>query len=749
MAFKISFKIGGRVQLNHSEVLPVTLAIYDQEGQIEELVSFLSPLPKPLEDKFKEWQYYIGLQGNRKVAKNRDKLISGVVNLTELANSLKTELNKWLGRDGWIDENGQSDQRVSRVLEKFRKKITQKDEIQIIVQTEDRQLRGLPWQEWDTLAAYTSRGVEVAISATNFKRLTQKQTPQLKATARILVVFGDEKLGFAEEEDFIKSLRQHGGEPHILRQPTRQELEQKLKDSQGWQIFFFAGHSESDRDGRIGRIQINSADGAQGIIEITELRDLLEGTIQKKLQLAIFNSCDGLGLANQLTELSLPYCIVMREMVESSVARELLRHFLEAFVKDSSLFASMNAARQQLQKKFEPGKSWLPVIVANPLAKELTWNRLFSERRLSWRWEMVLGMIAIAVLVCLPIGIFSEFQGWETLTLYAGLYPHLVVYPSLFLWMPLFAAYRAHCMIRVKTRPFVFLTLLTIFLVSGGLFFELTGDRIMLMEFKSDATTTIYAQQLPQLYLKWQTSAADIQNIPQEIFNTRQIFDVDGNLTLKKSELEPVIKRLHTLDNIAGFQGLLRIATAYDVWRQNTQPFSISRWFYAFTFIAIISCGVQILALVATIWFVPDSIFNKNKYLTYVIICELGILLWVPFQSYSIEHTKSLLFSPELKGTLAGLNVLLYAIIAIIFSATVSSIYRSATKKYQPILLSFLLGSFILTLLGSWFGVYLIDHLFGMNSTNPLTPWFASSLFFAVLFFFLFVRLIDHGVGDE
>jgi hypothetical protein len=411
MAFQISFKIGGRVQLNQSEVLPVTLAVSDQQGQIEELVSFLSPVPKPLEDKFKQWQYYIGLQGNRKVARNRDNLISGVINLTELANSLKTELNKWLGSDGWIDESGQPDPRVSRVLEKFREKITQKDEVQIIVQTEDRQLRGLPWQEWDTLAGYTSKGVEVAISATNFKRLIQKQTPQLKATARILVVFGDEKLGFAEEEDFIKSLRQHGGEPHILRQPTRQELEQKLKDAQGWHIFFFAGHSESDRDGRIGRIQINPADGAQGIIEIRELKDLLAEAIERKLQLAIFNSCDGLGLANQLTELSLPYCIVMREMVESSVARELLRHFLAAFVKDCSLFASMNAARQQLQQKFEPGKSWLPVIVANPLAKELTWNRLFSERRLSWRWEMLLGIVAIAVLISLPISIFSEFQG--------------------------------------------------------------------------------------------------------------------------------------------------------------------------------------------------------------------------------------------------------------------------------------------------------------------------------------------------
>ncbi|MDB9345653.1 CHAT domain-containing protein [Nodularia spumigena CS-586/05] len=748
MAFKIYFKIGGRVKLNHAEVLPVTLALYNQQEQIQELVSFLSPLPKPLEDQFKQWQYYIGLQGNRKVARNRDNFISGTVNLTELANSLKAELNKWLGRDGWIDENGQVDSRVGQVLDRFREKITKNDEVQIIVQTEDRQLRGLPWQEWDTLAGYTNRGVEVAISATNFQRLTQKQTPQLRATARILVVFGDEKLGFAQEEDFIKSLKQHGGEPHILRQPTRQELEQKLKDSQGWHIFFFAGHSESDRNGRIGWIQINPADGKQGIIEISELRELLQSAINQKLQLAIFNSCDGLGLANQLTELSLPYCIVMREMVESSVARELLRHFLAAFVKDRSLFASMNAARQQLEKKFEPGKSWLPVIVANPLAKELTWNRLFSERRLSWQWEMVLGIVAIAVLMCLPVGILCEFQGWETLTFYTQLYPHLIVYPSLFLWMPLFAAYRAHCMIRVKTRPFVFLTFLTIFLVLGGLFFELTGDRMMLMEFKSEATTTISSQQLPQLYSQWRTTAADIQSIPPEIFNTSQAFDVDGNLTLKKSELEPAIERMLP-NNITGMQALLRIATTYNVWGQNPQAFSISRLFYAVTFIAIISCGVQILALVATILFVPDSIFNKNKYLTYVIICELGILLWVPFQSYSIENTKSLLFSYEFRGTLAGLNVLLYAIIAIIALATISSIYRSASKKYQPILLSFLLGSLLLGLLGSWFGVSFIDHLFGMSSTNPLTPWFASSIFFAALFFFLFVRLIDHSVGDE
>ncbi|NJO64384.1 MAG: CHAT domain-containing protein [Richelia sp. RM2_1_2] len=747
MAFKISFKIGGRVQLNNSEVLPVTLALADREGQIEELVSFLSPLPKPLEDRFKEWQHYIGLQGNRKVAKNRDNLISGVVNLTELANSLKAELNKWLGIDGWIDQNGQPDPRVSQVLERFRDKITKKDEVQIIVQTEDRQLRGLPWQEWETLAGYTSRGVEVAISATNFKRLTQKQTPQLKATARILVVFGDEKLGFAEEEDFIVKLKRYGGEPHILRQPTRQELERKLQDPQGWHIFFFAGHSESDRNGRIGRIQINLADGLEGIIEISELKDLLSGAIEKKLQLAIFNSCDGLGLANQLTELSLPYCIVMREMVESSVARELLRHFLTAFVKDRSLFASMNAARQQLEQKFTPGKSWLPVIVANPLAKELTWNRLFSERRLTWQWEMLLGILAIALLVSLPISIFTEFGGLKTLIFYTKLYPHLIVYPSLFLWMPLFAAYKAHCTIRVKTRPFIISTVVTIFLVLAASFFELNGDRMMLLEFKTEATTTISAQQLPQFYQNWRILEEDIQAIPPEIFNTREAFDTEGNLTLKKSNLKSAIEKIHTVNNVTGLQGLLRIATAYDVWK-NTTAFSISRWFYALTFIAILGCGLQLFALVSTIFFVPDSIFNKNKYLTYLIVNELGILLWVPFQYYSVEHTKSLLFSPDFQGTLAGINVLLYAILGILFPATFVAIYKSASKQYQPTLLLFLSASLALTIASHWWGTSIINRLFGMKSINPLTPWFASTIFFATVFF-LVVRFIDVRLGDE
>jgi hypothetical protein len=271
MAFKIFFKISGRVWLNRVEVLPVTLAFYDREGQIAELVSFLAPMPQSLEDKFALWQQCVGLPADRKVIKEAKAV--GAFNLTELTNELKVELNQWLGQDGWIDEYGAADQRVGLMLERFRQQIKARDEVQIIVQTEDQLLRRLPWQEWDTLAGYTSRGVEVAIGATNFQRVRQQQAPQIRATARILVVFGDQNLGFEAEQGFIENLRRYGAEPVILKQPKRLELEASLKDPQGWHIFFFAGHSESDRSKRVGWFQINSIDGEEGIIAIAELQD--------------------------------------------------------------------------------------------------------------------------------------------------------------------------------------------------------------------------------------------------------------------------------------------------------------------------------------------------------------------------------------------------------------------------------------------------------------------------------------------
>jgi CHAT domain len=748
MIFKIHFTIGRQVQLNHVDVLPVTLKIYDRAGQIEELSSLLIPLPKSLEDKFIRWQQYVGTYKNRKVVKNSGNLISGVINITELTSSLKIELNKWLNCDGWIDGYGLPDLRVNLVLKNFRQGITERDEVQIIVQTEDLRLRQLPWQEWDTLAEYTNRGVEVAISATNFKRLSQKQTPQINATVRILAIFGDETLGLEEEGKFLENLKLHGGELHVLQQPTRLELEQSLKDPQGWHIFFFAGHSESTADGRVGRFQINTVDGDRGFVEIAELRELLRGAIENKLQLAIFNSCDGLGLANQLTELSLPYCVVMREVVESEVARELLKNFLAAFVRNHSLFASVGIARRQLQLQFAVSKSWLPVIVANPLAPELTWNGLFSERRLSWQWEVVLGFSTLAVLLCLPIGIFYEFQGWEALKFYAQLYPHLVVYPSLFCWISLFAFYRAHCMIRVKTRVLITCSLVTALITLGTLFFELNGDRVMLIEYKPNSVLSIDARDLPQLYSTWKTSNTDLITIPQNIFDIEKSFDINGNLRLNKSDLETGIKEMYRSNEQSSFQGLLRIATSSKVWKKNLAFSSITYQLYLILFTVSVACILQPVILNLVIIFTPHSISGKSKYLIYLVLGEFGILLWLPFEIYSINYSKATLFSHEFRGFVSGFNIAIFIIFFVILVMTINSITKNAANQHKIVLSAFLLSTFVLLPLFSLFGATTIDQVFGMSNSDPLTPWFAS-IFLCVPIFWVIVYWIDSSVGEK
>ncbi len=138
-------------------------------------------------------------------------------------------------------------------------------------------------------------------------------------------------------------------------------------DDLGWDIFFFAGHSNSNADGTIGTIELNENE----TLSINNFQEALKAARERGLQIAVFNSCDGLGLANTLVELNLPQIIVMRETVPDEVAREFLRDFLTAFAKKNcSLDAAVKEARRKLENfeaKFQ-GVQWLPVIAQHPAA---------------------------------------------------------------------------------------------------------------------------------------------------------------------------------------------------------------------------------------------------------------------------------------------------------------------------------------------------------------------------------------------
>ncbi|MBW4571829.1 MAG: protein kinase [Tolypothrix carrinoi HA7290-LM1] len=140
------------------------------------------------------------------------------------------------------------------------------------------------------------------------------------------------------------------------------------------QILFFAGHSRSEDDGESGFIDLNDDE----TITIDDLEPDLRKAVKRGLQLAIFNSCDGLGIARQLAQLHVPNIIVMREPVPDQVAQMFLQRFLEAFAAGKPLHLAVRRARERinrLENQF-PGATWLPMTFQNPAEPPLTWRSL-------------------------------------------------------------------------------------------------------------------------------------------------------------------------------------------------------------------------------------------------------------------------------------------------------------------------------------------------------------------------------------
>ena len=99
-------------------------------------------------------------------------------------------------------------------------------------------------------------------------------------------------------------------------------------------------------------------------LTIDELKNALRLGIENGLKLAIFNSCRGLRLAYQLSELQIPQVIVMREPVPDKIAQEFIKRFFQTFSEGNLLDIAMREAREFLQgfeDKF-PCPSWLPVM---------------------------------------------------------------------------------------------------------------------------------------------------------------------------------------------------------------------------------------------------------------------------------------------------------------------------------------------------------------------------------------------------
>jgi CHASE2 domain-containing sensor protein len=308
-----------------------------------------------------------------------------------LAFELCERLNTWLKSDSFLS-----------IREEWLEHLSRSDEVRVLIRTENRNLWQLPWHSWDLLERYPS--AEIAFSSPNYKLFPRKRI-YYRHKVRILAILGDSE-GIEVEKDRQLLENLPDAETTFLVEPQRQELNNQLWE-QPWDILFFAGHSQTE--GKRGRIYINQTDS----LTLEDLRLALREAVRRGLQLAIFNSCEGLGLAYELEQLNIPQVIVMREPVPDQVAQEFLKEFLKRFAGGAPFYLAVQKARENLQAlehKF-PCAHWLPVICQNPAHMPPTWHQLvgIDSRRLQF------ALIVSVVMTILVMGVrqLGMLQAWE------------------------------------------------------------------------------------------------------------------------------------------------------------------------------------------------------------------------------------------------------------------------------------------------------------------------------------------------
>ncbi|NMG07380.1 CHAT domain-containing protein [Brasilonema sp. UFV-L1] len=242
-------------------------------------------------------------------------------------------------------------------------------------------LHRLPWQEWDFFTQNFSCEAAVCFhSCVASTTASEKSSTFSKIRRpRIISIFGDSKnIDTSADKELLQKLQKRAAELIVLTEPNRSDFNALWEEA--CDILFFAGHSETKSDGQTGIININPNDS----LSLSEIKRTLKAAINKGLKLAIFNSCDGLGLAKQLADLNLPYIIVWREEVPDKLAQKFLKYFLSSFAEGQSLFTAVGEARDKLKEladdtdiaKQLPGVSWLPIICQNTTEPPPSWEDL-------------------------------------------------------------------------------------------------------------------------------------------------------------------------------------------------------------------------------------------------------------------------------------------------------------------------------------------------------------------------------------
>jgi hypothetical protein len=346
---------------------------YGRQQSHWESVASLPSSPE-LKNVYEEWQHLS--QNSLRQSRQRGVTFApiGETNIglprdiREVTHELVTALNDWLNQGDFHKE----------IQAQLRTELNASDQIVIAVVTDNLLLWQLPWHRWNFFESY-DYCVEF-FSKPQFKKLSRQ--PQRNGKVDILALWGNApELNLAKD---LAALQQPRAVVKSCQPKSAIEISDFLAAGQ-IDILFFGGHGETIELEIAGNLHTLGAIylDKETPIEIDKIKKDLRQAVDRGLQIAIFNCCSGLGLAQELADLNIPYLIVMRSQIPDQLAQQFCRDLLLCYSKGASFPAAFKYARDRLKPatdRPDEFESWLPMLLHNPNSNHVTWQQLCYSR---------------------------------------------------------------------------------------------------------------------------------------------------------------------------------------------------------------------------------------------------------------------------------------------------------------------------------------------------------------------------------
>lgn len=310
--------------------------------------------PFSLTQSYENWHrayldYYVRLRGKKGISGTGSAPRDFHKQLVETEAKLLREFQQWLLSPELVS--------INRAITKAVNQTSEKQPVEVFLTCTPIEIARLPWESWDIYFDTDSdspKKIRIARSPAN---ISNEVMHPVRRKIRVLAILGDDTgLNLEVDKQAVKSLNyivdvkfagwnKTTDTTNFDANALKHQIIKAISDERGWDILFFAGHSNENQltGGELGI--------APGVaLSMQEIEGSLKIARKRGLQFAIFNSCNGINIAEFLINLGLSQVAVMREPIHNQVAQIFLVKFLQSIAEYKDVHTALLDASQLLKE---------------------------------------------------------------------------------------------------------------------------------------------------------------------------------------------------------------------------------------------------------------------------------------------------------------------------------------------------------------------------------------------------------------